>query len=282
MPKADPSFLRPDWPAPEGVGAVMSTRGAARDPTLEPDPFASFNLRNGLGDDDDAVLANQARFAERCGAMPTWLKQVHGTRVLRLDRPLEAMSQEADAVITTRPGVVCAVQVADCLPVLFAASDGRVVGAAHAGWRGLAAGVLEATLQAMVDDAGVKPVEVLTWLGPCIGPTTFEVGPDVLEGFGLQPSPSRSEPFFESRDASPAVGANTRAASVVTRAPPRWFADLAGLARHRLRAAGVVAIHGNDGSAPWCTVTNPSRFFSFRRDRVTGRQAAAVWRRALG
>lgn len=282
MPKAEPSFLRPDWPAPVGVDAVMSTRGAALDRALGPDPFASFNLRQGLGDDDGAVLANQARFAERCGAMPTWLKQVHGTRVLRLDRPLDAMSQEADAVLTTRPGVVCAVQVADCLPVLFAARDGRVVGAAHAGWRGLAAGVLEATLQAMADDAGVEPVEVLAWLGPCIGPTAFEVGADVLEGFGVQPSPGRSEAFFESRDARPAVGTDASAVPTVPGTPPRWSADLAGLARHRLRAAGVVAIHGNDGSATWCTVTNPSRFFSFRRDRVTGRQAAAVWLRVPG
>jgi YfiH family protein len=148
------------------------------------------------------------------------------------------------------------VQVADCLPVLFAAPGGRGVAAAHAGWRGLAGGVVEATLTALCDAAGCAPRELQVWLGACIGPRRFEVGADVLEAFGAdarEPAPARFRPH----------------------APDKWLADLAGLARDRLQAAGVSAIHGGR----WCTVEDTSRFFSFRRDRVTGRMVAAVWRR---
>ena len=146
--------------------------------------------------------------------------------------------------------------VADCLPVLFAAPGARGVGAAHAGWRGLAAGVLEATVQALCDAAGCAPQELSAWLGPCIGPRQFEVGADVLDAFG--PAADR---HFQLRPR--ADGA------------PRWLADLPALARDRLQAAGVARISGG----AWCTVEEPSRFFSFRRDRVTGRMAAAVWLR---
>jgi polyphenol oxidase len=199
-------------------------------------------------------------------ARPVFLRQVHGTRVVLLtadDAALQASAQapliEADASVTREPGVACTVQVADCLPVLFAAPGGRAVGAAHAGWRGLAGGVLQATLEAVCGLAQCQPSEVAAWLGPCIGPRAFEVGADVLQGFGLDPS-ARENPHFVPRPEA-------------TGPQHKWLADLAGLARGRLAAAGVVHISGGD----WCTVEASSRFFSFRRDRVTGRLAAAVW-----
>ncbi len=248
----DPDWLVPDW-AVERVGALMTTRHGG----VSTGPFASFNLRAATGDDPTAVAANQRRLAEVIGATPMWLNQVHGARLVRLtaadargDAPLHA----ADACITTEHGIACCVQVADCLPVLFAAADGRAVGAAHAGWRGLAAGVLEATLAALTQDAECAPGDVHAWLGPCIGPTRFEVGPDVLEAFGVAPLANSSGRF------TPA-------------AEGKWWADLPALATDRLRAAGVRAISGGS----WCTASDASRFFSFRRDRVTGRMAAAVW-----
>jgi YfiH family protein len=163
---------------------------------------------------------------------------------------------EADAAITTEPGLACTVMVADCLPVLFAAPRARAVGAAHAGWRGLAAGVLEATVQALCEVAACGADELSAWLGPCIGPRQFEVGADVQAAFG--PAAARHFTARPRPDGS-----------------PRWLADLPALARDRLHAAGVLRITGGT----WCTVEDPSRFFSFRRDQVTGRMAAAVWLR---
>ncbi len=247
-----PDWLRPDWHAP-GVGALMTTRRGGASAA----PFDGLNLRPGVGDDPLAVARNQRLLADAIGAQPVWLNQVHGSSVVRLgaaDALPGAAVHEADASFTTEPGVVCAVQVADCLPVLFAAPEGRAVGAAHAGWRGLASGVLEATLRAVCDAAGCEPADVQVWLGACIGPGAFEVGPDVLAAFG----------------ATAGSGASTR---FVPRGAGKWLADLAGLARDRLGAAGVRAISG--GSL--CTVSEPSRFFSFRRDGVTGRFAAVVW-----
>jgi len=247
---AHPDWLRPDWAVP-GVAALMSTRrgGASRG------PFESFNLRDGLGDDAVAVAANQARFAAALAARPVWLNQVHGKRVLRLaSADLARPLPDADASVTTEPGIACTVQVADCLPVLFAAGPARGVAAAHAGWRGLAAGVLEATLALLCDASACAPHELHAWLGPCIGARRFEVGADVLRAFGADP-------------ASPAH------ARFVARGDGKWLADLAGLARDRLVAAGVTRVSGGH----WCTVEDASRFFSFRRDRVTGRMAAAVW-----
>ena len=244
-------WLVPDWEAP-GVGAVMTTRAGG----TSAGPFDSMNLRDGLGDDPAAVAANQRRLQQAIGGAPVWLKQVHGATVVELDststRP-DAPVHSADASFTTAPGIVCAVQVADCLPVLFAAPGGRGVAAAHAGWRGLAGGVLEASIAALCDAAGCAPNELQAWLGACIGPRRFEVGPDVLAAFGADP-----------RGESPAF-------SPVK--PGKWHADLPMLARERLRTAGVETV--SVGS--WCTVESPSRFFSFRRDGVTGRMAAAVW-----
>ena len=252
--------LTPDWPAPVGVRALMSTRVGG----VSPAPFDSLNLRQAAlagGDRDDpaAIAENQRRFAAALGAQPVWLNQVHGAVVRRLtqaDLGAKKTLPMADAAITTEPGIACTVLVADCLPVLLCSADATVVGAAHAGWRGLAAGVLEATFAAMQQASGCKPGEVLAWLGACIGPAAFEVGADVLLAFGATPGePGRRFNFNPRPDGS-----------------PRWRADLAGLARDRLHAVGVTLISG----AGECTVSQPSRFFSFRRDGRTGRMAAAI------
>jgi hypothetical protein len=244
----------PDWLVPKwhvtGVGALMTTRAGG----ISAVPFDSLNLRAAIGDDPLAVEHNQRVVAQAIGATPVYLNQLHGHAVVRLtsaDVSAHAPIHDADASVTTEPGIACAAQVADCLPVLFAAPGARAVGAAHAGWRGLASGVLQATLQAVCEAAACEPREVRAWLGACIGPTQFEVGADVLEAFHAQPGSPRFKPH----------------------APEKWLADLAGLARERLQAAGVVDVSGGT----WCTVSEPSRFFSFRRDRRTGRMAAFVW-----
>ena len=253
-------LLRPDWPAPPGVQAAMSTR----DGGVSTAPWQSLNLGVAVGDSASAVAENRARFAAALGARPHWLRQVHGACVRRLGAAHLARPEDpADAAWTDEPGVACTVQVADCLPVLFAARDGRAVAAAHAGWRGLAAGVLEATLQALHQGAGVAPADVVAWLGPCIGPRQFEVGADVLSAF--------AKPV----DASCFVPRNRADGSV------RWLADLQQLAERRLMRAGV----GSVSVLPLCTVEDGSRFFSFRRSAVTGptgptgRMAAAIFLR---
>jgi YfiH family protein len=246
-----PDWLVPDWTA-RGVGAVMTTRrGGFGSP-----PFDSMNLRAGIGDDDAAVRRNQSLFARIIGAAPVYLNQVHGARVVRVtarDAQPEAPVHEADACVTTDVGVACTVQVADCLPVLVAAPGG--VGAAHAGWRGLAAGVVEATLAQLCAVAGCMPDQVHAWLGAGIGPRRFEVGADVLQAFGA-PLDGRDPQRFQPQ------------------APGKWLANLPQLARDRLGRAGVSAVTGG----AWCTFEDASRFFSFRRDRITGRMVAAVWR----
>ena len=247
----DPDWLVPDWETP-GIGAVMTTRAGG----VSAAPFDSLNLRDGLSDDPQAVAENQCRLRAAIGGTPVWLKQVHGATVVPLTaastRP-DAPPISADGCWTTEPGVVCAVQVADCLPVLFAAPGARGVAAAHAGWRGLAGGVLEASIGALCGAAHCEPGELQAWLGACIGPRCFEVGPDVLEAFG--------------------AGSHGETLAFVPFKPGKWHADLPLLASERLHAAGVRSISGGH----WCTVEEASRFFSFRRDGVTGRMAAAVW-----
>lgn len=246
--------MQADWPAL--VGACCSTREGG----LSVGPYASLNLGNAVGDDPVAVADNRRRFADRLeGARPLWLQQVHGARVVRADDMAADASPQADAAWTDEPGVACVVQVADCLPVLLASIDGRAVAAAHAGWRGLAGGVLDATVAALCEGAGVEPSALQAWLGPCIGADAFEVGVDVRDAFA------------EAWVRDPAL---LRCAPRPDGAP-RWRADLAGLARARLARLGLVKISGGS----WCTVNDPSRFFSYRRDGVTGRFAAAVWRR---
>ena len=251
-------WLVPEWQVDARIGALMTTRNGG----VSAAPFDSFNLRTAVGDDPQAVAQNQRLLAQAIDAVPVFLNQVHGAAVVRLtpaDAQPGAAPHTADASVTTEPGIACTVQIADCLPVLFAAAGGRAVGAAHAGWRGLAAGVLEATLAQVCDAAHCPPDEVQAWLGACIGPTQFEVGADVLEAFGALAQPGVSSTRF-----------------VATAKQGKWLADLPMLARDRLQAAGVRRISGGR----WCTVSQPSRFFSFRRDRVTGRMAAAIWIRA--
>jgi YfiH family protein len=253
--------LRPEWPAPASVNALMSTReGGVSRP-----PFDSLNLRpaalpGDVVDDPLAVAENQRRFAAALGATPVWLDQVHGAEVVRLSREDLAPGRgfhRADASFTTERGVGCVVLVADCLPVLLCSRDGLVVGAAHAGWRGLGAGVIERTVAAMADAAGCAPDQLMAWLGPCIGPRQFEVGADVLAAFGADPAAPDPTRFV----------ARPRPDGA-----PRWLADLPQLARDRLQAAGLTEVSGGT----WCTVEDASRFFSFRRDRITGRLAAGI------
>lgn len=249
-------LLRPDWQpaAPPGVGAAMSLRmGGVSDP-----PFDSLNLSPGVGDDPQAVRINRSRFAAALGAHPVWMRHVHGTAVIRLVAgSKQAPLPTADAAWTSERGLACTVGAADCMPVLFALRDGSAVAAAHAGWRGLAGGVLQATVQALCSGTGAQPQDCLAWMGPCIGPVHFEVREDVLLAFGAAPGDAR---FFK-----PRLGADGQ---------PRWLGNLPALARQCLQAAGVHAVC--DGAA--CTFSDPSRFFSFRRDAITGRHAAAIWR----
>lgn len=256
-PEAATGFV-PDWPAPDGVGAWMSTRAGG----VSAAPWASLNLGVAVGDAPAAVAENRRRFAAALGARPVFLRQVHGDRVLRLDASLLGQDDQhaADAAVCTEPGIACTVQVADCLPVLFAVRDGSAVAAAHAGWRGLAGGVLERTVDTLCEAAGCTPDAVVAWLGPCIGPAEFEVGAEVVEAFGDAAGDQPTPRFVPRRRADGSL---------------RWLAHLPRLAHERLRRRGVAAVSG--GGA--CTVADGSRFFSYRRDGVTGRLAAAVWRR---
>lgn len=244
-------WLVPDWPAPAGVRAVCTTRAGG----TSQGAFGGLNLGGHVGDDPACIAANRAQLQAAVGVRPVFLQQVHGTDVL----PIDATTPDgavADACTTIDAGIACTIMVADCLPVLFTDGEGRRVAAAHAGWRGLAAGVLERTVAAFGD---TRP---MAWLGPCIGPNAFEVGDEVRAAFVAQ-------------------SAGAAACFRPGPAPGKWWADLPGLARQRLRAAGLEAVYGNDGGDAWCTVRNPLRFFSHRRDGVsgrTGRFAAAVWR----
>jgi hypothetical protein len=225
-----------------------------RDGGVSAGPYGSLNLGDHVGDEPQLVARNRAIVERVIEARPVYLKQVHGTAgVVTLDGNTED-GIEADGCWTSVRGIACTIMVADCLPVLFAADDGSRVGAAHAGWRGLAGGIVEATVRAMEVDAS----SLVAWLGPAIGPEAFEVGPEVKAAFeACDASAARHfKPYREGK----------------------WLADLPALARMRLRALGITRIHGNDSSRKWCTVSNPSRFFSHRRDRISGRFAAAVWR----
>jgi hypothetical protein len=249
-------------------------------------PFDSLNLRPAIGDDDAAVAINRARLHSAIGAPSVLLQQVHGTACLRLTRDLlpqlvDAPLPVSDASVCTDAGLACEVQVADCLPVLMADRRGRGVAAAHAGWRGLAGGVVQATLAALCEACEAQPSDIEVWLGACIGPRRFEVGADVLTAFGDAPA-SCFVALGEGRDAGAAVAADL--ISATSSASPhhgsrdaKWLADLPALARWTLVKSGVRDISGNDGSPPWCTVEN-SDFFSYRRDRGrTGRLAACIW-----
>jgi len=235
-------WIAADWPAPTGVNAFVTTRNGG----VSRGPYASLNLGTRVGDDIAAVEENRARVRAWLPGDPKWLHQVHGTAVVQADQLHQVTS--ADAAFTRARGVVCAVQIADCLPVLFCDREGGCVAAAHAGWRGLSAGVLEQTVAAL----GVPAERLIAWLGPAIGPRAFEVGADVLGAF------AESDPMHS---------------AFAALRPGKWLADLFSLARGRLASAGVTTVFGGGV----CTVSDPARFFSHRRDRVTGRQAAFIW-----
>ena len=243
---AAPELLGVSWATPPGVQAAFSLRGGG----CSAAPYASLNLGGHVGDTAAAVTTNRRRLAETLAlpAEPAWLEQVHGTRVADLDAG--PLTGPADAAVTRRAGRVLAILVADCLPVLFTSDDGQVLAAAHAGWRGLVAGVLEAALAAMAVPRG----RVRAWLGPAIGAAHFEVGEEVRAAF-----------LAADRGAGPAFRPNARG---------RWQCDLLQLAQRRLAAAGVsrVAVAG------LCTYATP-HCYSYRRDGQTGRMAALLWRR---
>ena len=285
----DPDWLVPVWPAPPGVHALCTTRAGG----VSAPPFDSLNLGNHVGDDPTAVRTNRQRLQSALvgagsSVRPVFLSQVHADGVVHLAQDAPD-GTEADACVATERGVACTIMVADCLPVLFAHRSGRVVGAAHAGWRGLAGaqgrGVLEAAFdifQALALDTQAQKAiksganhrqeeaarhavaqDTVVWLGPCIGPQAFEVGAEVRDAF---------------------CGADPAAASCFVpheHVAGKFLCDLAGLARRRLAAMGITQVHGNDSTRPWCTATNGSRFFSHRRDASTlggsGRFAACVW-----
>lgn len=254
-------WLEPDWPAPSNVRAVCTTR----DGGISQGRYESLNLGDHVGDLAADVATNRDRLRQAIGARPVFLQQVHGTGVVALDADQDIVRDgtAADACTATAVGLACTIMVADCLPVLFTDEAGERVAAAHAGWRGLAGGVLEQTARSFMpkSEAGSThgASKVIAWLGPCIGPKAFEVGPEVKAAFEAH-APEAAACFRP----APASG--------------KWLADLPALARQRLRAAGVDAVYGNDGSDSWCTVANPSRFFSHRRDGISGRFAALVWK----
>jgi len=241
-------WIIPDWPAPKNVRALMTTRNGG----VSSGPCATMNVAGNNGDDPGAVARNRQMLEDVIGVPLAWLSQVHGTHVADLggvDPGAAAPTADAGVGSMARRAVV--VRVADCLPVLFCDKAGTRIGAAHAGWRGLAAGVLEATVAAM----NVAPKNLIAWMGPAIGPAAFEVGDDVRDAF---------------------VDADGYAAAAFDPHPGRpdkWLADIYALAGLRLQAAGVKAIYGGD----LCTVSDPARFFSYRRDKSPGRMAALVW-----
>lgn len=237
------SWLTPDWPAPANVRACVTTRAGG----VSQAPFDSFNLGDHVGDEPAAVAENRRRLTGELRCRPAWLSQVHGIEVVEADPSRVA---EADASWSATAGIACAVLTADCLPALFCDRAGTRVAAAHAGWRGLVGGVLEATLDALA----VLSSDVLVWLGPAIGPHAFEVGPEVREAF-IACHAQAAEAFVPSRNAG------------------RYMADIYQLARIRLAARGVEAVYGGG----WCTFSDAQRFYSYRRAARTGRLASLVW-----
>jgi polyphenol oxidase len=239
-------FIYPDWPAPAAVRALTTTRVGG----VSTGSFASMNLADHVGDDLNAVIANRRALRGRVPALaaePLWLRQVHGCGVVCAED--QTSQVEADAVVSRSDARVCAILSADCLPLLLCDSDASVVAAAHAGWRGLSAGVIEATVAAM----RVAPGQLMAWLGPAIGPRAFEVGDDVRAAFVARDSAAAS--------------------AFVSTGGGKWLCDLYSLARMRLASLGVARVFGGD----CCTYSEPERFFSYRRDGETGRMATLIW-----
>ena len=236
-------WIVPDWPAPASVRAFVTTRVGG----VSEGAYASMNLGAAGGDLPASVARNRAILASHMPAEPHWLRQVHGNDVAEPGRDPGAT---ADAAVTHRPGIACAVLTADCLPVFLCDEAGTAVGMAHAGWRGLAAGIVERA----VDRMGVEGSRLIAWLGPAIGPQAFEVGGEVRAAFVSQ-DPAAAVAFAEKEGG-------------------KFLADLYALARQRLAAAGVRRVSGG----AFCTFTETGRFFSYRRQRLSGRMASVIWR----
>lgn len=239
------SWITPDWPAPESVSALITTRTGG----VSVEPYTSMNPADHVGDEVQAVSRNREILRALLPQEPHWLKQVHSASVHRVTGDPMAVP-EADAAVSALAHQVCVVLTADCLPVLFCADDGSQVGAAHAGWRGLAAGILERTVQAMAHPAS----RLLAYLGPAIGSRVFEVGPEVRAEF--MQTDAQADAAFQ-----PVAGSD------------KYLADLYLLARQRLARAGVTHVYGGD----FCTFSEPQRFYSYRRDGATGRMASLIW-----
>lgn len=243
----DPAWIIPEWPAPPNVRALVTTRAGG----VSAAPFASLNVGFSTEDAAAAVQENRRRLREALPAEPRWLRQVHGADVVDAEAAIDRPA--ADASVARRPGTVCAVLIADCLPVLLCDREGSVVAAAHAGWRGLAAGVIDNTVRAM-HAAGADPEGILAYIGPGIGPRAFEVGNEVREAY------VRSDPDARS--------------AFVMHGEGKWLSDLPALVGRALGRCGVREVHGGN----LCTYSDPQRFYSYRRDRMTGRMAALIWR----
>lgn len=241
-------WIVPEWPAPRHVHALVTSRAGG----VSTGPYASMNLGLRTEDNPAAVAANRTRLLQVLPQAPRWLAQVHGNVVVDADE-LSGVPQ-ADASVARLPGTVCAIMIADCLPILITNNAGTCVGAAHAGWRGLACGVIANTVARMP----ALPAELMAWIGPGIGPDAFEVGDDVLEAF-CATAPERREAFRPHKTG-------------------KWLCDLPALARDALRRAGVSQIYGGD----LCTYSDAQRFYSYRRDHITGRMAALIWRDQQG
>ena len=239
-----PGFIQPDWSAPDNVHALVTLRTGG----VSMPPYDSFNLASHTGDDAEHVARNRQLLMEsiQLPGEPMWLQQVHGKRVIQCD---PALNTEADGSWTATPGQVCAVLTADCLPLFLCSRDGSRVAVAHAGWRGLAAGVITASVEALNTDAG----DIVAWLGPAIGPDAFEVGGEVRQTF-LEINPDHAAAFRQ-RDSA------------------HWLCDIYALARTELHLCGVRAVSGGQ----FCTYTDSARFFSYRRDGQTGRMANLIW-----
>lgn len=236
-------WIAADWPAPARVKTLITTRNGG----VSTGPHASFNLGVRAGDDAAAVARNRDILRTHLPASPVWLHQVHGNKVV--DASQIAGPAEADASYTCEAGIVCAVMIADCLPVLLCDANASAVAIAHAGWRGMSAGVIERALDAM----NAPPADTLAFLGPAIGPAAFEVGADVRDAF-LAENPAAYSAFKPHREG-------------------KWLADLFALARQRLAARGVTRVYGGG----LCTYSDARRFYSYRRDKTTGRMAALIW-----
>jgi len=244
-------WIVPNWPAAANVKAFITTRSGG----VSTGPHASFNLGLRADDDPRAVAQNRDLLQRHLPQPPKWLRQIHGTRVVDADAidPAVTDGPQADASVAHNANTVCAIMIADCLPVLLTNRDGSRVAAAHAGWRGLAAGVIANTVNALCD-AGDNPADLLAYIGPGIGPTAFEVGVDVYLAFTANDDGAK--------------------AAFVACAPNKWLANLPLLARRALARAGVTQVHGGG----LCTYADPARFYSYRRDGITGRMAAFIWR----